>query len=107
MRKLKKGKVNIKVMTMIAHNYDYLKSMCVNHGQGLYCSKSKEDIFQDTVLFVSQDDRISSLSTDKELIDYFCYRFRMIEFQAINDNKLLKEIPYADYLQPQKTAEEE
>lgn len=106
MRKLKKGKVDIKVMTMIARNYDYLKSMCVSHGQGLYCSKSKEDLFQDTIVFVSQDEKASSLSTDKELIDYFCYRFRMIEYQAINDNKLLKEIPYADYLQAPKTTEE-
>jgi hypothetical protein len=81
--------------------------MCVSHGQGLYCSKSKEDLFQDTVVFVSQDEKASSLSTDKELIDYFCYRFRMIEYQAINDNKLLKEIPYADYLQASKTTEEE
>lgn len=107
MRRIKKGKVNDKVMAMIASNYKQLKQLCADHSHGLYCSKSKEDIFQDTVLFVSQDDRISSLSTDKELIDYFCYRFRMIEFQAINDNKLLKEIPYADYLQAPKTTEEE
>ena len=106
MRKLKKGKVDIKVMTMIARNYDYLKSMCVSHGQGLYCSKSKEDLFKDTIVFVSQDEKASSLSTDKELIDYFCYRFRMIKYQAINDNKLLKERPYADYLQAPKTTEE-
>nr|DAQ82023.1 MAG TPA: RNA-dependent RNA polymerase [Caudoviricetes sp.] len=107
MREPRRGKVNIKVMTMIAHNYDRLRAMCVSHGQGLYCSKSKEDLFQDTVVFVSQDEKASSLSTDKELIDYFCYRFRMIEYQAINDNKLLKEIPYADYLQASKTTEEE
>ncbi len=94
-------------MSVIAHNYDKLKQLCGYRASGLYCSKSKEDIFQDTIVFVSQDEKASSLSTDKELIDYFCYRFRMIEYQAINDNKLLKEIPYADYLQAPKTTEEE
>lgn len=93
-------------MVTIAHNYDTLKQLCSYRASGLYCSKSYEDIFQDTVLLVSQDDKASSLSSDKELIDYFCYRFRMIMFQAINDNKQLKEIPYADYLQTSKTTEE-
>ena len=40
-------------------------------------------------------------------MNYFCYRFRMIEYQAINDNKQLKEIPYADYLQTKKEDTEE
>lgn len=93
-------------MVTIAHNYDTLKVLCGYRASGLYCSKSYEDIFQDTVLLVSQDDKASSLSSDEELIDYFCYRFRMIMFQAIHDNKQLKEIPYADYLQTNKILEE-
>ncbi|WP_259324214.1 hypothetical protein [Bacteroides thetaiotaomicron] len=107
MRKTKKGKVNGKVMDMIAHNYDKLKQLCGYRTSGLYCSKSYEDIFQDTILFVSQDEKASTLSSDKELMNYFCYRFRMIEYQAINDNKQLKEIPYADYLQTKKEDTEE
>ena len=90
---------------MIAQNYECLKSLC-NHDHGLFCSKSHEDLFHDTVLFVSQDEKAPT-SSDKDLIDYFCYRFRMIEYQTINDNKLLKEIPYADYLQAQKATETE
>lgn len=92
-------------MTMIAHNYERLKSLC-SHGHGLFCSKNYEDLFQDTILFVSQDEKAPT-SSDKALIDYFCYRFRMIEYQTINDNKLLKEIPYADYIQAQKATETE
>lgn len=106
MRKTRKGKASEKVMATIAHNYDHLKQLCGYRASGLYCSKSYEDVFQDTVLLVSQDEKASTLSSEKELIDYFCYRFRMIEFQAINDNKQLKEIPYADYLQTQKIPEE-
>ena len=107
MRKTRTGKANNDVMTTIARNYEHLKQLCCYRSHGLFCSKSYEDIFQDTVLFVSQDEHASSLSSDKDLIDYFRYRFQMIEFQAINDNKQLKEIPYADYLQAQKTTEEE
>lgn len=106
MRKTRKGKASDKVMAMIAHNYDRLKLLCGYRASGLYCSKSYEDVFQDTVLLVSQDEKASTLSSEKELIDYFCYRFRMILFQAINDNKLLKEIPYADYLQAKKIPEQ-
>lgn len=106
MRKTRKGKASDKVMVMIAHNYDRLKQLCGYRASGLYCSKSYEDVFQDTVLLVSQDEKASTLSSEKELIDYFCYRFRMILFQAINDNKLLKEIPYADYLQAKKIPEQ-
>ena len=106
MRITRKGKANKKVMSVIAHNYEKLKQLCGYRASGLYCSKSREDIFQDTVLFVSQDEKAVSLP-DKELIQYFCYRFRMIEYQSINDNKLLKEIPYADYLQTPKTAAKE
>lgn len=93
-------------MVTIAHNYDRLKQLCGYRATGLYCSKSYEDVFQDTVLLISQDEKATTLTTEEDLINYFCYRFRMIEFQAINDNKQLKEIPYADYLQTSKTTEE-
>lgn len=106
MRKTRTGKANPEIMIMIAHNYEHLKQLCSYRDFGLYCSKSYEDIFQDTVLLVSQDEKASTLSSEKELIDYFCYRFRMILYQAINDNKQLKEIPYADYLQTSKATEE-
>lgn len=107
MRKIKKGKASDKVMRMIAHNYNWLKQLCGYRSSGLYCSKSYEDLFQDTILFISQDEKASTISSEQDLISYFCYRFRMIEYQAINDNKLLKEIPYADYLQTSKTTKEE
>lgn len=106
MRKIKAGKVNPKVIAAIARNYDRLKELCGYRSHGLFCSQSHEDIFQDTVLFVSQDKKASTLSTDKELLDYFCYRYRMIEYQIINDNKQLKEIPYADYLQTPEVSKE-
>lgn len=97
MRRIKTGKINKRIMAMIERNYSKLKELCGYRSYGCFCSKSYEDIFQDTVLYVSQDKRASAINTDKELVEYFHYRFKMIDFQTINDNKLLKEIPYADY----------
>lgn len=107
MRKTRRGKADPEILNMIAHNYEYLKQLCGCHVHGIFCSKSYEDLFQDTILFVSQDEKASALSSESEVIDYFSYRFRMIVFQAINDNKQLKEIPYADYLQAQKEITED
>lgn len=107
MRKLRKGKINDKVMDMVARNYQQLQQLCADHIHGLYCAKSEDDIFHDTIIFVSQDKKASSLLCDRELIGYFCYRYRMILYQNINDDKLLKEIPYADYLQASKETEAE
>jgi hypothetical protein len=45
--------------------------------------------------------------TEKELIEYFLYKFKMIEFQTINDDKMLKEVKYAEYLQTKETAYQE
>ena len=105
MRKTKTGKADKKVMDVIARNYSKLKELCGYCDYGLYCSKSYEDIFQDTVLYISQDEQAAMLSFDKELIEYFCYRFKMIEYQAINDNKTLKENSYADNKQAQKESD--
>lgn len=96
MRRLKTGKVNNKVLLMIAHNYNRLKVLCGYRSYGCFCSKSYEDIFQDTILYVAQDEK-ATITTEEELIEHFCYRFKMIEFQTINDNKQLKETAYADY----------
>lgn len=102
MRKVKRGKINRKVLDAVARNYAKLRMLCNCRPYGSYCGKSYEDIFQDTVLYVIQDENVPSLSTDAEIINHFCYRYRMIEYQTINDYKLLKETPYADYLQTRK-----
>ena len=96
MRKIKIGKADNGVMTLLARNYSKLKNLCGYRDYGCFCSKSYEDIFQDTVIYVSQDKRAVGMPED-ELVNYFCFRFKMILFQTINDNKELKEIAYADY----------
>ena len=98
MRKGKKGKVNKKALDAISKNYSKLKELCNYNKRGCYCSKSYEDIFQDTILYVIHDDDSLNLN-EEEIISHFVYRYNMIEFQTISDNKMMKEVKYADYIQ--------
>lgn len=104
MRKLKTGKVNKRALDIIGKNYNKLRAMCNISDRGCYCSKSYEDIFQETILYVVHDKESFAKQTEKELIEYFLYKFKMIEFQTINDDKMLKEVKYAEYLQAKETA---
>lgn len=97
MRFTKQGMTHDTVMQAIARNFERLKQICGYRTFGCYCSQSYEDMFQDTVLVVSMDERAVAM-TDAELMDFFAYRFKRTEYQMINDNKMLKEIPYANYL---------
>lgn len=106
MRKVRKGKVNQYALDVISKNYSRLKELCGYNSRGCYCSKSYEDIFQDTILFVIHDEE-SYNKNEEELIKHFQYRYKMIEFQTINDNKMLKEILYADYIQAKEATEQE
>lgn len=105
MRKIKIGEADNGVMTLLARNYSKLKNLCGYRDYGCFCSKSYEDIFQDTVIYVSQDKRAVGMPED-ELVNYFCFRFKMILFQTINDNKELKEIAYADYRKNEESCSE-
>lgn len=107
MRKLKTGKVNKKALDIIGKNYNKLRAKCNISDRGCYCSKSYEDIFQETILYVVHDKESFAKQTEKELIEYFLYKFKMIEFQTINDDKMLKEVKYAEYLQTKETANQE
>lgn len=98
MRKGKKGKVNKKALDAISKNYSKLKELCNYNKRGCYCSKSYEDIFQDTILYVIHDDDSLNLN-EEEIINHFVNRYNMIEFQTISDNKMMKEVKYADYIQ--------
>lgn len=106
-RKVRQGKVNSHALQVIARNYDKLRALCNSSDRGCYCSKSYEDIFQDTILYVVHDLSSFNMTRDEEVIDLFLYRYKMIEFQTINDDKMNKEVAYADHLQTKETGEEE
>lgn len=93
-------------MNILADNYTLLKDRCRIVGDIVWCSKNYEDIFHDTIMYVSQDDKADGLS-EEELLDFFCYRFKMLEFQTISDNKLERKVEYADYKKNNKETSEE
>lgn len=105
-RKIRQGKVNAYALDVIGRNYRKLKALCNSGKNGCYCSKSYEDIFQDTILYVAHDLSSFNMTRDEEVIELFLYRYRMIEFQVINDNKMIKEVAYADYLQTKENGTE-
>ena len=106
-RKVRQGKVNSHALQVIARNYDMLRALCNSSDRGCYCSKSYEDIFQDTILYVAHDLSSFNMTRDEEVIELFLYRYKMIEFQTINDDKMMKEVAYADHLQTKETGTEE
>lgn len=103
----KKTKYYPQVTERIGRNYEHLRALCYRNGVGYFGSRSYDDIFQDTVLYVCQDPESIDKHSDNDFIKHFLFRYNMIEFQTVQDAKQLKEIPYADYLQTQKTATED
>lgn len=106
-RKVRQGKVNSFALEVIAKNYNKLRSLCNSSSRGCYCSKSYEDIFQDTVLYVAHDLSSFNMTSEGEIVELFVYRYKMIEFQTINDNKIMKEVAYADNIQTKEAGAEE
>lgn len=95
----KKNKYYPEVTQGIGRNYERLHALCCQGKYGYFDSRDYEDIFQDTIIYVSQDPAAKDKHSDSEIISHFLYRYRMIEFQTMQDAKQLKEIPYANYLQ--------
>ncbi|OAV72572.1 hypothetical protein Barb6_00981 [Bacteroidales bacterium Barb6] len=64
-------------------------------------------MFQETVIHVIHDIEARN-KTDEEFIAWFAYRYNMVLFQILKDNKQLRETTYADNQQAQeKEAENE
>lgn len=95
------------IAEVIGKNYSRLRKLCKCRKNGLFTSRSYEDIFEDTILYVIHDPEAHNITTEDSIIEHFCYRYRMIEFQTVMDSRQLKEIPYAEYLQAQKETTEE
>ena len=93
------------VANAIARNYSKLRSMCWHSDTDGYGGISYEDIFQDTVMFVIGDDKAAACKSDDDLIEWFQYRYNMIQFRTIQDYKQSKSI-YANYQQAEKDKED-
>lgn len=102
----KKNKFYPVIAESIGRNYYKLQALCFRPVSGCFDSRSYEDIFQDTVLYVIQDPEALTCGTDERLIEHFIRRYRMIEFQTIHDAQQLKKIPYADNIQTSEETSE-
>ncbi|MBK5721364.1 hypothetical protein JGH11_10815 [Dysgonomonas sp. Marseille-P4677] len=76
------------VSSIIAKHYDRLREEFNKGKEGNFGSMSFEDIFQETILYVIQDKTAFNLS-EKEILDHFKYRYKMIQYQIIQDSKLI------------------
>lgn len=60
-----------KVAEAIGKNYLKLRSLCCVEFDTFHGSLSREDIFQDTVLYVIQDVEASLLESEEDIIKHF------------------------------------
>lgn len=78
---------SVKVLEVIAKHYNELKQQLCPIAYGNYAGRSTEDIFSDTICVVIQDETAKNLKTDDEILKLFEYRFKLVSFQVIKDNK--------------------
>lgn len=103
---MKERKANSNVLLMIAKLYERLSDISAKDRQIYYAGLSYEDIFQDTIIKVSTDEKAAEITNDDEFVKYFLYRMKTVQYQIIKDSKRLKITDYADNLQA-KEAEKE
>lgn len=102
----KRNKASAYIARVIGEHYAELRSRLCKGDYGNFASRSYEDIFSDTIVFVIQDTEAARLHDEKDIVEHFCFRYRMIEFQIIKDSQHLKETLYADYLQTKTSTDE-
>ncbi|MCI1681427.1 MAG: ribbon-helix-helix domain-containing protein [Bacteroides sp.] len=93
-------KYNTRIIKMISDNYDRIKREIIQNY--VYV----EDVFQDTVLYLTSDKDAMPVKTKGELISLFKRRYNMLMYKSKQEKKERREMPYADYLQAKETTEE-
>ena len=90
--------VGAEVSKIIAENYDKLWQKYVTDKSTLNMCQTTEDIFQNTLLKVMQE--LTSLD-EESVLDYIDWRFNLVKFQTVMDNKELHK--YQNYLEDANT----
>ncbi len=92
MRNRIRGPRNERVAQIISENYQLLRVRCARaFRRGPY---SLEDVIQETVIYVITDPQAAAIGDDNDVIDYFVFKFKMVAFQTMRDNR--KMLRYAD-----------
>lgn len=77
-----------RVALIVAKHYDELRDRFCKGHYGNFDSMSFADIFQETIPYVIQDKTAFDLP-ELELIEHFGYRYKMIEYQIIQDSRMI------------------
>lgn len=77
-----------RVASVIAKHYDKLRVEFDKGKDGNFGSMSFEDIFHESILYIIQDKTAFNLS-EQEILEHFRYRYKMIQYQIIQDSKLI------------------
>lgn len=99
-------KANSRVLSMIAKLYNRLSEISAKDRQIYYAGLSYEDIFQDTIIKVSTDEKAAEITDENEFVEYFMYRMKTVQYRTIKDSKRLKITDYADNLQAKESEKE-
>lgn len=103
MRNRNRDKYNERIARIIAANYDLLHIRCA---RAFRCGPFLlDDVIQETSLYVMTDPRAANITADADVVDYFVYKFRMIAFQTMKNNR--KMLRYADDQKIKKTESED
>jgi hypothetical protein len=94
-RKRKAYTYSNSVLNLISDNYYKLRAFCGVTKSDNYIGRTEEDIFEDTILIVSSDEESSKMS-EKELMDFFKYRYNMVKFRNAQNYKMRMEIPFSE-----------
>jgi hypothetical protein len=103
-RKKKTRKDYPEIAVMIARHYDRLYEVCDVSKCRNYGSLTIEDIFSETIMYVIHDPDALKHVDVEAFIKHFQYRFKLIEFRAVQEAKQLNEISYANYLQTKEAS---
>lgn len=95
-----------RVANILSRNYLALKTQLRIRDTGNYLSMSYEDMFHNAILLTIQDDRARKLTTDKQVLKYFEYKFKCVVREIIKDSRLITNICYADNQQTEEDTED-
>lgn len=96
-RRRKAKTTSIDVMEVIGSNYEKIRSSIISE------MPYNNDVFQDTIIEVSEDPAAEGIKSKGEAIAFFKRKYNMLMYRYKKERNQRKEIEYADYLQAKET----
>ncbi|MCE5175836.1 MAG: hypothetical protein ABFC90_07335 [Bacteroidales bacterium] len=75
---------NTLVLEVIAKNYEKLKEEIKIEKQSIDVpTRNIDDVFQDTILLIAEDSKVSSFKKETEILEYFKYRYNVMRYRTV------------------------